>query len=396
MFDQSPPIPSSKHSSRTTESILLQDAAVQSATNLMVAMNDMLRSPQLSAHLQQRASGLTPMHNRPRSHTAPSTPLVEAPQIEIAELPGSLLTDRPSKKSLRHSTDGRAGHQPTQLSSKALYGAMIERPHSSPQELTHNVFGHSNDTVTVSRTASTYPPPQLSSGLSRSKHSESATNLGSEMQKSTKDLTTTIPGDHSSLSINHRPSLATIQKWRSKSPSISGSIATSNAGSVTVSAPFLSPSVNSSTVQMEHSTSTNNDAIFLEQISLMRTSHEAHLRSLREAHEKEIESHRSYIQFIERRNSVPNNQPLSSNKQTLTIDTSQFASRNAERVSLEASATTLQSFESSLDNKKRASQESIAEIESLKRKLSICRKKQAESADIQRERDQLREASTLR
>lgn len=125
---------------------------------------------------------------------------------------------------------------------------------------------------------------------------------------------------------------------------------------------------------------------------MMRSAHGAHLGSLKDAHEREIESHRSYISFLEKRRGIQQVQAWSS-KQVLTIDTSHSTPKGAELTSADASATTLQSWGSSLESQKRTSQEATAENEALKRKLSLCRKAVAESGDVRRERDQLRDAA---
>lgn len=126
----------------------------------------------------------------------------------------------------------------------------------------------------------------------------------------------------------------------------------------------------------------------------MRAAQEAHLSSLRDAHDKEVASHLGYIAFLERRRLTAHPVALlpdhSSKQQNLTIDTSQATRQPAELPTADISANTLRSFESSLENQRRASEEAIAEAESLRRKLSICRKSQVESSEIRRERDRLR------
>lgn len=77
-------------------------------------------------------------------------------------------------------------------------------------------------------------------------------------------------------------------------------------------------------------------------------------------------------------------------KGNLTIDTSQASTKVGDLLSADASATTLQSFESSLENQKRASQEAAAEAEGLKRKLSLCKRARLDAEEVRRERDGLR------
>ncbi|EME40400.1 hypothetical protein DOTSEDRAFT_38352 [Dothistroma septosporum NZE10] len=123
--------------SRANDTIALHDAAIKSATSLMAVMNACLKSPQLNAHLlaaQQQSAGLKPVSGRPRSHTAPSTSLVEAPCKEPAELEGSTpLWSQPASQPSLH-VDG-SQHA-------AALGNSILRPHSSPQQVSYRMPVH--------------------------------------------------------------------------------------------------------------------------------------------------------------------------------------------------------------------------------------------------------------
>lgn len=203
--------------------------------------------------------------------------------------------------------------------------------------------------------------------------------------------TLVAPDTDTTMSDMKRPSLSILQTWPSKSPSISGSLTTSQAGS-TYGVPQLPPA-SSGTFESRFNQpqQPDSEAALMEHISSMRASHEAHLSSLKEAHEKEIDSHTSYISFLEKRRGMPQLQPQTS-KQHLTIDTSHAPLSGSELLSADTSATTLRSFDS-LEHQKRASQEAMAEAEALRRKLSLCRKAVAESKEVRRERDHLRDAA---
>ena len=95
----------SPHDEQIEDQTTLQDAAVKSATSLIAVVNDMLRSPLASARLPPPSSTLAPSYGRPRSRTAPSTPLVEAPSHTLVELPGS-IPERP-RGSQHHSYDSK-------------------------------------------------------------------------------------------------------------------------------------------------------------------------------------------------------------------------------------------------------------------------------------------------
>ncbi|TKA67879.1 hypothetical protein B0A55_09702 [Friedmanniomyces simplex] len=66
------------------------------------------------------------MYGRPRSRTAPSTPLVEAPGMEPVELPGSLLAGKSSIMSLHQSIDGSGVFDSLESQKRASQEAAVE------------------------------------------------------------------------------------------------------------------------------------------------------------------------------------------------------------------------------------------------------------------------------
>lgn len=133
----------------------------------------------------------------------------------------------------------------------------------------------------------------------------------------------------------------------------------------------------------------------LAQMSALRRIHEEHVASLKQAHEKEIASHQSYICILERRRSVTP-VALQADKAHLTIDTAQAMDKgdNDSATTSASAATSLRSIEVSPNIKRRASAEAAAaETAALKRKLSLSRKAQADVCVVRHERDQLREAA---
>lgn len=138
---------------------------MQSATSLLAVINDCLKSPPLSAHFQssQPHSVRQPLHGRPRSRTAPSTPMAEAPsgsQTSPVELPGSMPVVRRSHAS-HQSMDSRALRNiMTGPANSAAYGQSIERPHSSPQETTYQLPSHPRQSSdSFSRGITSLQPP---------------------------------------------------------------------------------------------------------------------------------------------------------------------------------------------------------------------------------------------
>ncbi|KAF2768568.1 hypothetical protein EJ03DRAFT_352104 [Teratosphaeria nubilosa] len=127
---------------------------------------------------------------------------------------------------------------------------------------------------------------------------------------------------------------------------------------------------NAPELHLRNHSAADHEAGLLNQIASMRARHEAHLNSLKEAHERELESHLSYISLLEKRTANPLAAPAPLQRQ-LTLDTSRGAPRAMEAPSADASATTIQSSEVSFTNQKRSSEGAIAETEALKRKLSL-------------------------
>ncbi|KAK4896303.1 hypothetical protein LTR27_005826 [Elasticomyces elasticus] len=369
---------------RRSESVALHDATVRSATNLMAVVNDMLQSPQVAAHLSaQQERSLTPMHGRPRSHTAPCTPLVEAPCAEPAELPGSLVAGQKSMASLRLVGDDKYEYPSAQVSSNLYLGTGISRPRSSPQQPTSAMPRQSSDSFWSSTGlyAPVQPSPRSKSSgpycLSQTEHDDMpafATRADERVNNAVVEST---------RKSTERPSLSILQNWPYTKSCAGSTAPNSRAGSLiaypTADTGFTQPVTQEPGAEHE----------LLEQIVRMRTSHESHLASLREAHGRELDSHRSYIAFLEqRRGSIQaTHEPV---RRRLTLDTSRAAPRGGEQRSADVSATTHQSFDS-LESQKRVSQEASAEAEALKRKLSLAKKAQTEFGDVRRERDRLRQ-----
>ena len=349
----------------------------------MAVMNDMLRSPPLSAHLsaQHGFSELAPpMYGRPRSRTAPPTPMVEAPAMEPAELEA---IPAPRRKS--HTAENKSGYFPsartvTSRPDRVAYNDSVERSSSSPQLPTPSMPGF----------------PRYGEGDFVRK----PTNLHPPLDQIPRARTTSPPpGSHPSINPVFYPSEgATVKcqselnlRQRSNSSSDMSQAWSSNSSRMSSFQTSSLGNFSSSTQMFTKSTplERESEVALMEHIRSLRASHEIHLNSLKEAHEKEIASHRSYIAFLERRGSASSilQQP---NKQILTVDTSQVGSTTLYSA---VSANTIHSFESYFESQNRASQDLTVENEALKRKLSLSKKAVADCTEIRRERDQLRDGA---
>lgn len=362
--------------------MLLHDAAVKSATSLITVMNDMLRSPHLSAHLtssQIHPAGFTTDQCRSRAYTAPSTPLVDIPAMDPVELPGSLPEDRKTYLSLDQSRDGGNYILPHCL------GEKIVRPRSSPQESTYALPNRRGRMSVESfyRDATFLPSSQISP---RSKSSSPPRNIDASLPSyDAEEARLDQIGQTTNKSLK-RPPLTVLPLELPKSSGLSTPLLTSQPGSMQAvpqfglsqrdDVPFHTDELASVEVDAE--------ATLIEQLSKMRASHDAHLRSLKEAHEKEIVSHQSYISFLERRHRLRSNDDKHSPPPYIApSDPARGASQNLDNL---ATVQTSEYF----DSQRSLSQDSV---ESIKRKLSLYRKAQADSMEVRKERDQLRDTA---
>nr|POE48812.1 hypothetical protein CFP56_38909 [Quercus suber] len=367
---------------------MLQDAAVQSATSLMAAMSDMLRSPQFSAHLSahQSADHLLPVYGRPRSHTAPSTPLVEAPHVDPVELAASNPLEKPPMPPFESSIARKVAPPFMHSSTRASLGRQIERPRSSPQASTYPA-------VTVRDTAEcadgdSYLNPPVQTSTKIGSRSAQASPVPGIDRREIDDPAGSLVG--SSLPRTDRPTLTVVQKWPSKSPSIPGSTHLGYVDPEQTVSRFASPLISAAPPNPGPTQSADSNLALVEQISRMRCIHEAHLKSLKDCHERELQSNRLYIEYLEQRCTESQSIP-SSSRQVQGTNTSHVVSRESRVVS-EAPANQSQALNTSRESQDRTSQEAYAEVETLKRTLSACRKAQIDYGEIRRERDHFRES----
>lgn len=297
------------------------------------------------------------------------------------ELPGSLPMDRRQYASMHQSLDGKAGYG---FASPNAYAANIFTPRSSPQEETHSLINMGE----IPRPSNLQQPLPSTSTRSKSTppHQTAAVSLGSCCSEDA------FPGPdvNQVATITRRPPLSKIHDGRANLAGLSVSApATRAATEDTLVRPGSSH--NGVTCSQSDEQLLLDSEVMIEQIAGLRASHDAHLKSLREAHEKEIASHRSYITFLEARRGLlpPLGRPQS--KGALSLDTSNASIHADGPLGSESSATTLHSFDSSLDNRHKVSLDAATDLEALKRELNSFRKAQVDVVKVHRECDQLRE-----
>ncbi|KAK3720659.1 hypothetical protein LTR37_003709 [Vermiconidia calcicola] len=333
-------VPNSRHSSRTNESVAFHDAAVQSATSLMAVMNDMLRSPPLSAHLlaQNHQSMLDPMHGRPRSRTAPSTPLVEAPTSELFELPGSVpLNNIDKKTACRQPGDGSVEHLSAKGPASATIAGSIIRPRSSPQETTTPFLGYPSAWT-----------PRLSSRL-RSSIDTNPLAKGHTLDDAPGGFFSAHSAENSLVNHSDTPLALSIRR-----PTYSVLPEPPTSSSLPDFPPVSRVSSSQAVTQARRDHNdppllgqADTESSLLDHISELRASHEAHLKSLKETHEKEMASQQAYIAFLEKqRRTTIRPQPVKSDECLPTTTTSCTNVSPSEQRSNTTSDVLLRSLES--------------------------------------------------
>lgn len=337
------------------------------------------------------------MQDRPRSRTAPSTPMAEAPPVEPVELPASPTPERTYRKhGVKHSVDSKLMRH-VSANAESL-GQHIDRPHSSPTEYHRKLSVPSKPSYSsLDLCGVTYPPANLPIYAKSGNLMTQATPSNSSAFNNSDDTLVNCETEAAS-NAGRRPSFGLSPACQRASNILSGPTSTQTPSALATPGDFTQRPRNTS-VQGGSAQQTDWTNDLISQLAAMRATHEAHIASLKIAHERELASHKTYIALLEKRRSLPMPTPETQNsatqgRQHLTIDTSQSAQKGAGLLSSDASASTsLQSFEMSLENHKRASSEAAAEVESLKRKLELSRKAQADLGDVRRERDQLRDTS---
>ncbi|EGP83502.1 uncharacterized protein MYCGRDRAFT_96806 [Zymoseptoria tritici IPO323] len=330
----------SNTSSRSNDSVALHDAAIKSATSLMAVMNDMLKSPPLNAHFlsAQKAEERQPWHGRPRSRTAPSTPMYEAPGMEPAELEGSMP--------------------------------------AWPQEYQHN----GGTPPRPSRVSAAFPRRSCDSYSRKSANRKPSTSHTSNTSEDT------LVGTESDALpyMTKRPSLNVREAEQTRSISNDNDTATSQPVSEqSITAP---PTYDSS--REEHHRAQTDELV--SQIMALRASHDAHIASLQKTHEREVASHRSYIEILEKqRENIPK---VSQTIGSLEIAPETHATTEVQ-TSATKSATTSQHGRPTFDIEPLASSDSAVGTEALVRELCLARNTQAEHRKAKTERDILRDSN---
>ncbi|EME77992.1 uncharacterized protein MYCFIDRAFT_90041 [Pseudocercospora fijiensis CIRAD86] len=177
-----------------------------------------------------------------------------------------------------------------------------------------------------------------------------------------------------------------------KSASVSGSMGSSRNGSSQSVVGDVQHPMTRETAEVQVRPGFTNMRETMKQIDLMRSAHESHTASLKEAHERELESYRAYIALLDQQYSMAssaNDQP----SHTTVLDDLHANNRRLRLSQDSISSRSIQSSGSTSEHQRQHLDDTFVELESVRRKLSLSLKAQAQLGEIRQERDQLKDAT---
>ncbi|KAI9710582.1 MAG: hypothetical protein M1820_002718 [Bogoriella megaspora] len=362
------PLQDPNSSTLNPSSLALQDAAVNSATHLLAVVNDILRSPPLSGGAPRSPLSQTFQNGRPRSHTAPPTPVAEINLI--AELPGSLLQENQGFPKT-HFASGRIALGLEKTPPGVLLG--FDRPKTSPPESALS-FRHRRS-VSETNAQSTVPAMRYRNENKSQKLERDCpplpmtsriVNEGATVQPNSSSLDTTCPTGPDMIP----------EKNAAEKP-----------------LPPVALDVESDDLLPVLADRDRTIALLTAQLANLRRSHDAYVTSLNGAHEKEMNALRLYANCLEEQRGLNSEEsPEVLDKGKLRVNTSLQPISLHKQVAEGSSATSMQSFQSAFEDQRRVSQEMAAEMETLKRKLSAAKKRDSEADAIRKENYLLKES----
>ncbi|KAH6637388.1 hypothetical protein C7974DRAFT_389411 [Boeremia exigua] len=388
-------------------------ALVSSSSNLMAIFNDMLRSPTLSASACPRSASVhKPLPTRPRSSSLPSTPDLPV------ELPGSLLQQnqgfpyfdiqdpvpsRPTSQNVRRGTHPPEGHFEDE-------GDVVDLLHLFPEPLNHSKSvpslkaGYREGAMKSSR-----------AGAASSAHTNSKPHIV-QHRKALSDMewrTISAPssayyGDNGAPTSAHpdsnavdrslveidallQPSSIILEVDTPNRPAERRPSRRDDLGAFLTHIPTTARGKVTETSQTTD-TQDQTIATLRSHFKGLKTSHEAHVSSLAEAHAAEVASLRNYTKLLEEQlaqRSVLHHdvtpsaeaQLVSNNNPLFGVDTARASttpSRKSSQYTADTSASSTRSYRSAPEKQQYspARSQDNADMESLKRKLSTTRRPQ--------------------
>ncbi|KAF2623341.1 hypothetical protein BU25DRAFT_296497, partial [Macroventuria anomochaeta] len=406
-------------------------ALVSSTSNLMAIFNDMLRSPALSvAACPKSASIHKPLPTRPRSSSVPSTPDLPV------ELPGSLLQhnqgfpdldtpdfapSRPTSQNVRRET-----HPPDRYPEDE--GDVFDLLHLFPEPLNHSksVPSLNAEYRESAMKSSRIGAASNASAIGKSKHHrvhhrkalsdiEWRTIADSNTANDSNAAVSLSASGHGNASNDSNKSRIDSSKLLQLSPLMFEAAASDkpferrasrrdDLGASLTPTPTTSRSKHTEDLKATIATQDQTISTLQSQFGSLRSSHEAYVSSLAEAHAAEVASLRNYARLLEeqlaQRPSLHHGESdahlASSNNLLLLLDTTDLPStpsREGSQHTAGTSASSTLSFRSAPEKQQRSlgRSQNSPDMESLKRKLSTTRRPQTADRNLLPELNQYKQ-----
>ncbi|KAF2870981.1 hypothetical protein BDV95DRAFT_573005 [Massariosphaeria phaeospora] len=358
---------------------------VNSASNLLAVFNDLLRSPPSSATVCPGSASIhKPLPSRPRSMSLPSTPDLPAELpgsllLEDQELPGSILLENqglplsPGPGSATRDTmrPVRSGNS---LSLSSNFAAKPQHKKSLSE-------------TSLQRARQSKSRPNLITSPSSTDSKLTACSMSTNGgQTSSNDSTKTRVGADKLLQPS--PLIVESQSWRR-----SGGERSNRQDETSSPATPTPTTTRSKQIEELKATITAQDqtiSTLQTQFGSLRASHEAHVETLATAHTAEVATLKNYSRVLEEQQSQRTLHHASSNHLLLLLDTTEPQSPSRESPQITAgnsSANSIRSFKSALEQQTRSPHplRETAEMDHLKRKLTMTRRPETNNRDIMRE-----------
>ncbi|KAF2121872.1 hypothetical protein BDV96DRAFT_593831 [Lophiotrema nucula] len=367
-----PPDQNNKHHYVLSPASARHNAAlVNSASNLLAVVNDMLRSPALSATICTRSAEIhKPLPSRPRSVSLPSTP---NPPVEAVELPGSILLENQGFPS--PPVAGPAADTMRSVRSGNSLGSSVAAK-STPSKVPQHK--KSSTEISLQRRSKSRPSLVASPSSTDSKLTTCSVSTNGARTSSSESTKAQVGADKP---LQPSPVILEGQQWRtSGEPS---SARRDELISPTTPTPTSTRSKHLEELKFTITAQDSTISTLQAQFGSLRATHEAHVASLIDAHTAELASLKNYTRVLEEQQS----------QRTLHHDGPQSPSREQSPQNTVDSATSTRSFRSALEQQGRSSPHSrdSPEMENLKRKLSVARRPDVGNRDTIRELNQYKQ-----
>lgn len=285
---------------------VLHDAA-SSATNLLAAVNDMLKSPVL-ASFHRRSILDKPLPGRPRSYTAPPTPT-------IAELPGSILLENQGFPRILELSTSFDDLNMRRARGERAEGLAPDRPFTSPREMparrpTHKKSLSENASKGNRQARSTMNSPTWSKDSNLSLCSQSTNPMSSSFDsvkakvdsESTRSLLQPSPLIIERKHTN-RSSLQTLLSISDNEVCRSAEVEEHLVDEADNCALQNEKPMSEQIMDLRGTITAQNHTIstLTSQFASLRSAHEAHVASLVDAHAKELATLKTYTEGLEQR-----------------------------------------------------------------------------------------------